>query len=275
MSVPSNFSKENTQANRTYHDFIAGRYERDPRVRLGTMHPNSARRLDWLKSRYNISENGSIVLNLGVGTGNLMKKSEEIFGFSIGMDISINMLKLAKRFSGRLVQGNALEIPLKAGSVNLIFSLALLHHIYDLEEFFKSIYRVLKPGGIFYSDYDPNRRFFQTIEKIPFLPLLLTIYKKISDQFIFTKQDEKTWRAIHDVAEYHEEFARGLDPSGVARIAEKAGFSQVKWYCHGDSPDLDFPRRGRGIYRMLDVLLFPFSRDYDGRTKIFSMIAVK
>lgn len=273
--IDSSFSEQNINANRIYHDYIADKYEHDPRVRMGIMHPNCGRRLEWLKERYNIQKGSSVVLNLGCGTGNLMKKSEEVFGFTVGMDISLNMLQQAKRYTNRLIQGDALRIPLKSESVNLVFCIALLHHIYNLEGFFRYVYRILKSGGIFYSDYDPNRRFFETITKVPFFSFFLSIYKKTSDKFIFTKKDKKTWKAVHDMAEYHEEFQQGLEAAEVASIAREIGFSQVKCICHSDSPDLDYPRKGRLAHNTLNLLLSPFSKDYNGRTKIFSVIAIK
>lgn len=275
MIIDPNFSEKNINANRIYHDYVADRYERDPRVYTGVMHSNCARRLEWLKKRYGIPKGSSGVLNLGCGTGILMDKTREIFGFTVGMDISLNMLKQAKRYTDSLIQGDALRIPLKSESLNLVFCIALLHHIYDLESFFRSIYRVLKPGGIFYSDYDPNRRFFQIIKRIPFLSFIFSSYKNISNKFIFTKEDAQTWKTIHDMAEYHEEFEDGLEPTGVASMVCEAGFSQVKWLCHCDSPDLDYPRKGRWVHSALDLLLSPFSKDFNVRAKIFSIIAVK
>lgn len=275
MTSHSDISEQNIRANRAYHDYVAKNYERDPRVRLGAMHANSAKRLEWLQRQYAIPTDSSLVLNLGCGTGNLMKKADEIFGFTVGMDISLNMLKQAKRYTNSLVQADALKIPLKSESLSLVFCAALLHHIYDLKVFFGSVYRVLKPGGIFYSDYDLNRRFSQTIKRIPFFSFIFSSYKNISDKFIFTKEDKRAWRAIHDIAEYHEEFRNGLEPSEIVNIARRVGFSQIKWLCHCDSPDLNYPRRGRWIHSALDFLLSPFSKDYNDRAKIFSIIATK
>lgn len=267
-------SDRNARANQQYHDYVAKKYERDPRVFLGTLHSNCGRRLSWLKQKYDIKKD-SVVLNLGVGTGNLMRESEALFRMTIGMDISINMLEQAKRYSERLVQADARLIPLRSDSVDLVYCVALLHHIYGFEKFFSSIYRVMKPGGIFYSDYDQNRRLYQTIRKVPFLPGLLALYKKTSDKFIFTRQDKKEWKAVHDMAEYHEEISGGLDPAEIADIAKKTGFSKVEWICHSDGPDLGHPQKGRWQHGFLDILLTPFSRDYNCRAKLFSIIAVK
>jgi len=268
------YSYQNIYANRIYHDYIAKEYENGLQVRFGVAHPNCGKRLEWLKERYSIKKGNLSILNLGVGTGNLIKKSEEIFGYTIGLDISINMLQKAKRYTDRLIQGNAIQIPLKSQSLNIVFCIALLHHIYDLEAFFSSVYRILQPGGIFYSDYDLNRRFSNSIAKFYPLQLLISLYKKLNCMFIF-KHNYYRFKKIHNFAEYHEEFHRGLEPREVADIAQKVGFSKVDWVCHSDSPDLDYPQRGRLIHRFLELLLVPFSKDYRERAKIFSIIAIK
>ncbi len=269
------YSYNNIKANRAYHDYVAKKYESDPRVRLGVMHPNCGKRLEWLKVRYNLHGNNFLTLNLGAGTGNLIRKSQGLFGYTVGLDISLNMLKRAKRYTHRLIQANALQLPLKSESMNLVFCIAVLHHIYDLEGFFGSVYRVLKPGGIFYSDYDLNRRFCSSIAKSYFLRSLLSLFKKISNMFIFEKGDYDKLKEIYDLAEYHEECRHGLDPQEVADIAQKIGFSKVNWICHSDSPNLDYPRRGRLIHKISELLLVPFSEDYSERTKIFSIVTVK
>jgi ubiquinone/menaquinone biosynthesis C-methylase UbiE len=273
-SESTDYSYENIQANRIYHDYVAKKYENDLQVRFGVGHPNCRKRLEWLKNHYSIKKGNLLILNLGVGTGNLIKKSEEIFGCTIGLDISRNMLQKAKRYTDRLIQGNAIQIPLKSQSLNIVFCIAVLHHIYDLEAFFRSVYRVLRPGCIFYSDYDLNKRFCNSIAKVYPLQLLFSLYKKLTYIFIF-RRDYYRFKKIHDLAEYHEEFHQGLEPEKVADIAQKVGFSKVDWICHSDSPNLDYPKRGRLIHRFLELLLLPFSKDYTERAKIFSLIAIK
>ncbi len=268
-------SKKNRSANRVYHDYVARDYERDPRVRLGVKHKNCGRRLEWLNRFYVQSTGGTVVLNIGAGTGNLIEKSEAVFGFTVGLDISGNMLKQARRYSQRLVQADALRIPLKDHSCDVVFCVAVLHHIYDLKGFFDSVYRVLKPGGVFYSDYDPNRKFYQLIAGIPLMRAGLDLYKRVSDFAIFKKGGPAGMREAHDLAEYHEEFFQGLDPEEVAEIAKAAGFSDVKAICHSDAPDLEHPQRGRLIHGAVDAFLKWFSDDYTRRAKVFSIVAVK
>lgn len=266
-------SDENVKANLIYHDYVAEKYEKDPRVRLGTMHPNCGKRLEWLKDKYFKNNNEIIALNLGVGTGNLMKKANKVFKIVYAMDISKNMLLMANRFTNKLIQGNAIEIPLKNQSLDVVFCVAVLHHIYDLEKFFISVRKVLKNRGVFYSDYDPNRKFHLNIRNSKILFFLLTLYRRISNLFIFDK-DEKI-KEIHDIAEFHEEYNLGLDPEELVNIAKKSGFSDAYVIYHSDAKNLDYPKKGRIIHKISELLLYPFTNNYSERTKIFSLIAIK
>jgi len=274
-SAVSEDSAKNVAANRAYHDYAAENYDRDPRVRLGVKHKNCGKRLEWLKRHYLKSADGLVVLNLGAGTGNLIQKSQEVFGYTVGLDVSANMLKKAKRSGGRFLQADALNIPLKDHTCDVVFCVAVLHHICDLKSFFRSVYRVLKPGGVFYSDYDPNRKFYQLVSGIPLMRFGLSVYKKISDLSVFNKEGPAEIREIHDLAEYHEELFSGLDPQEVVSLAKAAGFSQVSAICHSDAPDLDSPQRGRLIHGAVDAFLKLFSDDYTQRAKIFSIVAMK
>jgi len=49
-----------------------------------------------------------------------------------------------------LADFNKDELPYTSNSIDLIFSLAVIEHIYNIDHFLGQVYRLLKPGGIFY-----------------------------------------------------------------------------------------------------------------------------
>jgi SAM-dependent methyltransferase len=55
----------------------------------------------------------------------------------------------------RLLRSDARWLPLKDGSVSSVFSVATFEHIYDLDIALDEMLRVLKPGGLLYSDFGP------------------------------------------------------------------------------------------------------------------------
>lgn len=100
---------------------------------------------------------GRTVLDLGCGTGEnlmpLIKRGANV----IAMDISPELVALAQRRmeiygrdggSAEVRVGSAYETGLPSTSVDIVFCMALLHHL-DLPTAHDEIYRVLRPGGLF------------------------------------------------------------------------------------------------------------------------------
>lgn len=100
---------------------------------------------------------GKKVLDLGCGTGEnllpLLKRGADV----VAMDISPELVELARRrlreagMTERraIVQvGSAYETGLLDESIDVVFSMALLHHL-DLERANKEIFRILRTGGRF------------------------------------------------------------------------------------------------------------------------------
>lgn len=98
----------------------------------------------------------SRILDLGAATGRGSRQLAKTYRKSrvVSFDVSGNMLKIAKKrkplFSGLTeLQGNAMQIPLQTGSIDLVFANLLLPWIDDLPVCLTEINRVLKKGGVF------------------------------------------------------------------------------------------------------------------------------
>lgn len=96
------------------------------------------------------------ILDLGAASGNGSRQLAKIFRKSrvISFDLSGGMLKVAKKKKPLLsklteLQGNAMQIPLQTGSIDLVFANLLLPWINDLPACLTEIARVLKKGGVF------------------------------------------------------------------------------------------------------------------------------
>lgn len=100
---------------------------------------------------------GKAVIDLGCGTGAnlipLAKRGANV----VGVDISPELIELARarlqsygisNGRARLQTGSAYETGLPDESVDVVFSIALLHHL-DLARARAEIYRILRPGGCF------------------------------------------------------------------------------------------------------------------------------
>lgn len=92
------------------------------------------------------------VLDLGCGTGYFLPDLARRFpgAHYIGLDIATGMLAYARRERGRdgcWVAGDAEQLPLAAGSVDLVFSSLAIQWCQQPEALFAELARVLRPGG--------------------------------------------------------------------------------------------------------------------------------
>jgi malonyl-CoA O-methyltransferase len=95
------------------------------------------------------------VLDLGAGTGHSSKTLRQRYRGAeiIALDLSPGMLAQAERRQSWLrrfdpVVADAHRLPLKDGSVELVFSNLMLEWCHDPDRVFQEIRRVLKPGGL-------------------------------------------------------------------------------------------------------------------------------
>jgi SAM-dependent methyltransferase len=94
-----------------------------------------------------------VVIDIGCGGG----VSSATFGYFgaryIGIDHSLNAATIALRHlrciegRGFTVQANAEALPIRSGSIDLVYSNGVLHHTPNFVRTLDEVHRVLKPGG--------------------------------------------------------------------------------------------------------------------------------
>jgi demethylmenaquinone methyltransferase/2-methoxy-6-polyprenyl-1,4-benzoquinol methylase len=89
---------------------------------------------------------GSVVLDLACGTGDFAVDLSREGHRPIGIDLSFGMLASA-RTGAPLVQGDLLQLPVAAASVDAAVCGFALRNLVDLPPFFGELARVLRPGG--------------------------------------------------------------------------------------------------------------------------------
>lgn len=101
-------------------------------------------------------------LDLGCGTGNILKKLDPHFDEVIGIDLSDDMLSVASsNIEGdnpKLVRGRIANLPFPDGCFDMVSAYSLLHHLPSFSKPISEISRVLKEGGIIYIDHEPIER---------------------------------------------------------------------------------------------------------------------
>lgn len=100
------------------------------------------------------------ILDLGCGSGAFTARLSAAFPKSdvIGIDISGGIIKRAKISypNIKFEVGDIEKTKYKPNSIDLICYTGILHHFPDFSNVAKEGYRILKPGGHFFS-YDPNK----------------------------------------------------------------------------------------------------------------------
>ncbi len=133
----------------------------------------------------NINKN-SEVLEVGCGTGLILKEITKKTKKAVGIDLSENMLLKAKERNLEVYKSDAQNMPFEDNSFNVVYSFKVLAHIENIEETLKEIKRVLKPNGIaileFYNKYSMRTliKKFKPSNKIS---------QKITDDSVFTRYD--------------------------------------------------------------------------------------
>jgi len=122
--------------------------------------PHYHEMLDGMISSIAYSESDAInIIDLGCGTGMISKLLKEKFPDSIitCFDLSENMIEMSKiklsKFSGiEYIVDDLRDFDFKEDNYNVVISSLALHHLEtdeDKKQFYKTIYKGLKPGGVF------------------------------------------------------------------------------------------------------------------------------
>lgn len=91
------------------------------------------------------------VLDVGCGTGRLIKFMSERGAQVSGTDVSEGMLEIARKNFPDLsfVKAEAENLPYEDNSFDLVVAAFVIVHLKNLDKFFEEVYRVLKDGGVF------------------------------------------------------------------------------------------------------------------------------
>ena len=94
---------------------------------------------------------GKKVLDIGAGTGRLIRHLKNLGGEVSATDISVEMLAiLKKQYSDVEIKvADCEELPYEDEKFDTVVASFLIVHLGTLEEFFDEVYRVLKDGGKF------------------------------------------------------------------------------------------------------------------------------
>lgn len=104
---------------------------------------------ELLRRKWGEELGGKRILDLGCGEGEI---AQEVFGKQLewGLDNDQEMIAKAKKSEvyKRVLLADAVKIPLKSKTVDLVFANSVLEHIKDIDRVLSEVRRVLKPAGL-------------------------------------------------------------------------------------------------------------------------------
>jgi len=196
-------------------------------VWLDPSHPNYER---WKRSREISVERGEFVksiieknlickelsiLDVGSGEGGTAKILSDK-NFVVSFDLNMHRLQSQKDYAEyiNLINGNALFLPFKEGSFDLIILQDVIEHVTNNEKLLENVYKALKPEGIIYLS-TPNRFSFFNIISDPhwgFPIVCLMKREKIKKYFLkFFRKSEQ----------FREDAAQLLSLKEIIRLFSK------------------------------------------------------
>jgi ubiquinone/menaquinone biosynthesis C-methylase UbiE len=103
---------------------------------------------------------GARVLEIGCGGGVGVEVILDVFGAAAvdAFDLDPNMVAIAQRrlrsrgTQVRLWVGDAVAIEAPDGAYDAVFDFGIIHHVPNWRNVLVEVYRVLKPGGLFYAE---------------------------------------------------------------------------------------------------------------------------
>ena len=239
------------QANIDLHTVLADSYDKsEPHFR--PENKNKVRRqIEELKNRCG----GNRLLDLGCGTGFIIGLSKDIFTEIHGVDVTRAMIDRVDRSSGNITLHltAAESVPFPDDYFDLVTAYSFLHHVEDYRNILREAFRVLKPGGIFYTAQDPNRHFWRAVgqlnvrapETLP--PIVAKAYDAVLNTDTTLEQRFGTPQALVQAAEPVRAILGGLDPGEVKEDAVAIGFRscevRLEWFLgeaevlHGQSSE--------------------------------------
>lgn len=242
------------EANKLVHAFLvaSGEYQRSPHFR-----PENIARVDAVVDRLCARlrpASPSRAVDFGCGTGFMIDRIWQRFDEVHGIDITPEMMAHVDLRGGRvrLHECRAERTPLPDACADFASAYSFMDHLHDTMPFLAEAARVLRPGGIFYADLNPNRAFIEAMiaserwsgERSPLV-------------------EREIHGALHNGAHYEAEtgldagtleraepgksLRRGFDTQEVIEQARAAGFSDAEvephWFLgeaavlHGAHPE--------------------------------------
>ena len=179
----------------------------------------------------------SKLLDIGCGTGFIVHLVVDLVAEVHGIDITEDMMSQIDLTKGNitLTKAQAENIPYENNTFDIVTAYSFLDHLLNYKVAIKEAHRVLKDGGVFYSDLNPNKAFSKMLANIEVdnkkdnLPH--SISREIKGMLHNGELYQEEFGLSKEVltnAEPEKSFNHGFDAQEVLQFAKSTGFSEVK-----------------------------------------------
>ncbi|GAC1576694.1 MAG: hypothetical protein NVS3B7_09710 [Candidatus Elarobacter sp.] len=225
------------RANIEVHTRMASTYQtNEPHFR-----PENQAKVRGVLERLARRAGGGRLLDVGCGTGFVIDLARDLFRRIDGVDVTPAMLERVDRSGGHVFvqEARAEALPFADGTFDMASSYAFMHHVTDHVSILREVRRVLKPGGLFYVDLEPNKLFWAAMIDLEAragsysdivmreIQSVLHTDDAVEDEFGISAQTFRDAEPIKSVL-------GGFAPDEFAADARAAGFSSVEvtpeWY---------------------------------------------
>lgn len=166
--------------NKTYYDDFAGWYERE---RHGGYHALIDQlQVELVQGRCA----GKEVLEVGCGTGMILREIAPVAERAVGIDISPGMLEQAKARGLDVLEGSATDLPFEDDSFDVVYSFKVLAHVEEIERALSEVGRVLRPGGVATLEFYNPRSLRGLIKR---LKRPTAVSEQTHDEEVYTRYD--------------------------------------------------------------------------------------
>jgi ubiquinone/menaquinone biosynthesis C-methylase UbiE len=205
--------------NRVFHDHECNYYDQRFAIRHDAWSARRARR-EVESALGRDLRRGEVVVDVGCGTGwyaaGIRRGAADVAGLRVvGVDLSAGMLATARAAGAEeLVQGDATRLPFRSGSVDVIVTRGVLHHLPSPADALREWRRVLRPDGAVLFSSEPTPVVDRHGEVL--VRALLAVLRRP------LTPEEDFWEVASMAANLHV-----FTPDDIAAAARAAGFSRI------------------------------------------------
>ena len=190
-----------------------------------------------------------IVVDIGCGPGNVYATVGGSPKLLIGVDISADALNMAREVGYTPILTDAHHLPFIDGFADIVVANATVHHCDDMGRILQEAARLVRPGGLLFTDQDPQRTAWNLKGLGLFIrDIRFPLYRLLrSKYFIPYEKRHARWKTeIHN-----QRPGDGIVPDVYHKALEPLGF-EVKLYPHSHNLGAEVlaGKNGRNSWRL-------------------------